>query len=49
MVAPANVLDGKAQSVEPLEDRDDLHRQIFVHDQFATMERGVKTDVVELD
>jgi hypothetical protein len=49
VVGRTDFLDGKAQSVKLLEDRDDLRHQVFVHDQLAAVGLAVETDMVDVD
>ena len=48
MVDRADLLDGITQSVELLEDRDDVRRQVFVHDQVAAVGLAVETEVFDV-
>ena len=49
VVHRADLLDRIAQLKELLEDRDDLRRQIFMHDQVAAVGLAVEADVVDVN
>ena len=49
MVDRTDLVDGIAQSVKLLEDRVDVRRQIFVHNQRAAVGLAVESEVVDVD
>ena len=49
MVDGADLVDGITQLVKLLEDRDDVRRQVFVHNQRAAVGLAVESEVVDVD